>query len=78
MPMDVDGGLISCGGNGFGVMLLDPMSCVASQEIVWAIIRTPTAPDSQDMTRTLPAFSSRAGRLTASLAVESLAPGLPY
>lgn len=27
MPIDVDGGLISCGGNGFGVMLLVYRQC---------------------------------------------------
>jgi hypothetical protein len=44
IPIEVEGGLISCGGKGLGVMDLYSATNVASHEIVCAIIRTPTAP----------------------------------
>jgi hypothetical protein len=59
IPIEVEGGLISCGGKGLGVMDLYSTPNAASHEIVCAIIRIPTAPDSHDISRTLRAFSSR-------------------
>jgi len=59
IPIEVDGGLISCGGKGLGVMDLYFTANAASHAIVCAIIRIPTAPDSNDISRTLSAFSSR-------------------
>jgi hypothetical protein len=59
MPIDVDGGLISLGGAGRGVMAQVYCASPAIQASVWMTMRTPSNAESADIRRTLRAFWSR-------------------